>query len=219
MSETSTNTLKKQKKIIISIIISMVVFIAAYYVIASIDWSALFDKSGDKNGTGNDTIYFYDEKLSTNIFQDEQYMALDRSINFSKNNWTSTIDDESAVREGPAVNLIYNMLGYILSGNNEAYNSCFSSEYYKQAKPMGRFTQQKIYNIVITEISVNNNAVDENGVQYVQYFYKLEYMIRHNNGSLRNDMGSDCIRAQYLVLSERFSNEVLIDNMYTLTSQ
>ncbi len=219
MSEISNNVMKKQKRIIIIVIISMVVFIAAYYIVTSVDWSTVFNKFGDQQDNGDDYIYFYSEDLSVNIFKDEQYMSLDRSVNFSKNNWSSTIDDNSVVGEGPAVNLIYNMLGYILSGNYEAYNSCFSSEYYKYARPMGRFTQQKIYNIVITEISVNNSAVDENGVQYVEYFYKLEYMIRHNNGSLRNDMGSDCIRAQYLVLSERFSNEVLIDKMYTLTSQ
>ena len=154
MSDTSSNnTLKKQKKIIVIIMVSMAIFIAAYYIIASINWEALFDKfSNESDPSDNNYIYFYDEDLSVNIFQDEHYMALDRSINFSKNNWSSTIDDQDAVAEGPAVNLIYNMLGYILSGNHEGYNSCFSTEYYKYASPVGRFTQQKIYNIIITEI-------------------------------------------------------------------
>ena len=68
---------------------------------------------------------------------------------------------------------------------------------------------------MITEVSVTDK-MDDTGATYKEYYYTLEYMIRHNNGSLRNDMGSDCVKAQHLILSEKYSDEMLIDKMYTI---
>ena len=212
------NKIKKQKKIILIVIAASVVFVALYFAIASIDFTKLVPGKGS-NDNKKENIYFYDEELSKNIFQDEKYMEKDRSVTFANIGWgtsTTLLTESDAVAAGPAVNLIYNMLGYILTGNNAGYNSCFSDYYYDNGgEAKGRFTQQKIYNITITEISVTDKT-DENGVAYKEYYYTLEYMIRHNNGTLRDDMGSDCIKTQHLILSERFSNEVLIDKMYTL---
>ena len=210
------NDIRKQKKVILIVIASLIVFVIAYFAISAIDFDKL--KGNDAPG-GSGIIYFYDEELSKNIFQDEKYMEKDRTISYVNQAWgtgTTLLTDDDAVAAGPATNLIYHMLGYILTGNHEGYNSCFSEYYYENGgEPKGRFTQQKIYNITITEISVTDKT-DNNGDVYKEYYYMLEYMIRHNNGSLRDDMGSDCIKAQYLVLSERFSNEILIDTMYTL---
>ena len=214
-------TAKKQKKILIIVMASLLAFVAIYYAIAAIDFDKLFgiDK-GSQNGDGTETIYFYDESLSKNIFQDEEYMAKNRSITFANVAWGTSetlLDEDDAVTAGPAANLIYNMLGYILTGNHDGYNSCFSDFYYQNGGELqGRFTQQKIYNITISEVSVTDKT-DENGSVYKEYYYTLEYMIRHNNGSLRDDMGSDCIKTQHLYLSERYSNEVLIDKIYTMT--
>lgn len=214
---TQENKVKKQKKIILIVIASLIAFVAVYFIIASIDFDKLMG-TGDSTNTP-EHIYFYDEELSENIFQDEKYMEKDRTINFVNLAWgtgTTLTNDDDAVSAGPAANLIYNMLGYILTGNHAGYNSCFSDYYYSNGGEVkGRFTQQKIYNITITEVSVTDKK-DENGVTYKEYYYTLEYMIRHNNGTFRNDMGSDCIKTQHLFLSERYSNEVLIDKMYTL---
>lgn len=211
------NRIKKQKKIILIVIAASVLFVALYFAIASIDFNKLF---GEKKPSENsEKIYFYDEELSKNIYQDEKYVEKDRTITFANLSWgtsTTLLTDSDAVSAGPAANLIYNMLGYILTGNQAGYNSCFSDYYYSNGgEPKGKFTQQKIYNITITEVSVTEKK-DENGSVYKEYYYTLEYMIRHNNGTLRDDMGSDCIKTQHLILSERFSDEVLIDKMYTL---
>lgn len=214
MNNEQKKAINKQKKLILIVMAALVAFVVLYFVIGSIDFEKLFKKD---DATENKEIYFYDESLSKNIFQDEKYMELDRTVNLVKASMGTgkTIDDQDAVTEGPAVNLIYNMIGYMISGNNEAYNSCFSTEYYKYAQPIGKFTQQKLYNITITEVS-KTDKTDENGNTYVEYYYTLEYMIRHNNGSLRKDMGSDCIKAQHIFLSERYGDEVLIDKIATI---
>jgi len=210
-------SINKQKRTIIIIIAVSIVFIAVYFAIASIDFKKLLGDNKSNNSSLN--IYFYDESLSKNIFQDEKYMELNRTITFSKTAWGTSetlLDDDDAITAGPAANLLYHMTGYILTGNHEAYNECFSDYYYNNGgEAQGRFTQQKIYNITITEVSVTDK-IDSEGTPYKEYYYKLEYMIRHNNGSLRNDMGSDCIKTQHIILSDRSSEEILIDEIYTV---
>lgn len=208
--------LKNQKRTILIIMAALVIFVGLYFILSNIDFKKLFSQNDSFNS--NKPIYFYDEELSKNIFQDEKYMELDRTINFAKKSWGTSetvFNDDEAVKCGPAFNTIYHMVGYIISGNHEGYNSCFSKNYYRYTTPVGRFTKQKLYNIVITEITTTDK-VDEDGNPYVEYYYTLEYMIRHNNGSLRNDMGSDCVKTQHLYLSESESGEVLIDKMFTI---
>ena len=205
--------LKKQKKTILIVFFCLVGFVALYCLLSMVDWQAIFKKD---DGSKPQNIYFYKEELSDNLYADEEYMKLDRSVNFKKEStgWSDTITEEDLTSYNEAVNLIYSLVEYSIMGNVEAYNGCFSPIYYSQAAPKERFTKQKLYNITITEISVKTQT-DKNGESYTEYHYKLEYMIRHNNGSLRNDVGSDGIKPLYLYLSDR-SGEVLIDTLYTL---
>ena len=108
------------------------------------------------------------------------------------------------------------MVEYMIMGDAEAYNTCFSPIYFSTQSPKDRFTKQKLYNITIIEVSMTEKQ-DENGNSYTEYYYKLDYMIRHNNGSLRNDVGSDSIKSQHIYLSDR-SGFVLIDKMIVYTS-
>ena len=211
-------TAKKQKKIILITMAILVAFMVIYFVVASIDFEKLFGTDQPQDSS-SEHIYFYDAELSKNIFQDEKYMEENRTITYENLSWGTSetlLTDDDAVAAGPAANLLYNMLGYILTGNHAAYNSCFSDYYYENGgSPKGKFTQQKIYNITITEVAITDK-VDDEGNPYKEYYYTLEYMIRHNNGSLRDDMGSDCIKTQHIYLSERYGNEMLIDVMFTI---
>ena len=219
-NQKNVEAMKKQKRAIIIVMAALVAFVAIYFIVSMIDFDKLFEDDNSKKD--NDYIYFYDESLSENILKDEEYLCLNRKVTFASAAWGTShtiLDQNDAAREGEAMNLMYYLIGYIMSGNKDGYNSCFSSEYYKSAEPVGRFTQQKIYNIVVTEVS-KTEKTDSDGNTYVEYYYTLEYMIRHNNGSLRNDMGSDCIKAQHIYLSDRYVeeglDEVLIDKMFTI---
>ena len=178
-----------------------------------VDWQSIFKK---EDISSDNKIYFYKEELSDNLYADEEYMKLDRTVNFKSETtgWTDTITEEDLTSYNEAVNLIYSLIEYSIMGNVDGYNGCFSPIYYSKATPKERFTKQKLYNITITEISVTTQT-DKNGASYTEYYYKVEYMIRHNNGSLRDDVGSDGIKPIYLYLSDR-SGEVLIDTLYTL---
>jgi len=205
--------IKKQKKAIIIVFICLISFVIIYFALSAIDWQSIFSSEGDDP---DDYIYFYDEKYSKNLDEDEVYMGYDRTVNLlieaSGISETITEDDRTSYNE--AVNLLYSMIEYIIIGNDEAYNGCFSPLYFSKAEPQGKFTKQKLYNITIIEVSQSEKE-DERGNAYTEYYYKLDYMIRHNNGSLRKDVGSDGIKTQHIILSDR-TGLVLIDSIYTL---
>lgn len=212
-TQKNRDVIKKQKKAIIITFICLIAFVLVYCIVSMIDWSGLFAEEPINN---DEYIYFYDEDLSRDLATDDMYMSYDRTVNLliEATGISETITDEDRNSYNEAVNLLYNMVEYMTIGNVEGYNSCFSDIYFNKAEPKARFTKQKIYNITIIEVSQSEKK-DENGKSYTEYYYKLDYMIRHNNGSLRNDVGSDGIKTQHIILSDR-SGEVLIDTIYTL---
>lgn len=205
--------LKKQKKIIIIVFACLIGFVILYFALSAIDWQSIFTKESENT---DDYIYFYDEKYSKNLDEDEIYMGYDRTVNLliEASGMSETITEDDRTSYNEAVNLLYSMIEYMIIGNDEAYNGCFSSIYFSKAEPQGKFTKQKLYNITIIEVS-QSEKTDENGKTYTEYYYKLDYMIRHNNGSLRKDVGSDGIKTQHIILSDR-TGLVLIDTIYTL---
>ena len=54
---------------------------------------------------------------------------------------------------------------------------------------------QQIYDVVITEWETENKGT------YSSTEFHLEYKIRKNNGTLRNDIGSDASKAQQLTIT------------------
>lgn len=212
-TKSNENIVKKQKKAIIITFICLIGFVVIYGILSMIDWSSIFPKDNESH---DEYIYFYSEDLSKDLDSDEVYMGYDRTINLliESSGISETITDEDRTSYNEAINLLYDMVGYMTIGNVDGYNSCFSSIYLAQTEAKVRFTKQKIYNITIIEVSESEKK-DSNGNVYTEYYYKLDYMIRHNNGSLRNDVGSDGIKTQHIILSDR-TGEVLIDTIYTL---
>lgn len=210
--------LKKQKKIILIVIASLVAFAVLYYLISLVDFDALFSQNPGSDDHIEE-IYFYDESLSKYPSEDEWYMTeAYREIEFYFGTGTvfseTILTDSDAIARGEAFYLLYNLINYIKAGNNEAYNSCFSTYYFKTNSYQPKFTKQKIYDIKITELPSETKSA--NGVSFIVYNYTIEYRIRHNNGSLRKDIGSNQSRKQYVELSNRTGQGVLIDNIYTI---
>ena len=97
----------------------------------------------------------------------------------------------------------------VIMGDNQAYRSYFS-EAYLSNNSLPQFTQQMLYDICIY---YQGSEVQKDGRTF--YVYRLEYMIRKNNGTYRRDIGSDMIRPQYVVLSISRENEIKVENVYT----
>lgn len=164
-----------------------------------------YNKSQDKN---NGTLIFYEPDYDYDIMKDEEYLDLDRDIYFTNpdNGMTSAIvngnlEDVPTIQH-KHVALLCSFIDYAIKGQTKELNSLFSDAYIEaDGKLKMSFTMQQLYNIKITYI--DTSSVEVNGETHVSYDYWLEYMIRENNGTFRNDMESDCIRKEYVRVTER----------------
>ena len=93
-------------------------------------------------------------------------------------------------------------------------NSFFSDAYFDVEAEKEAFTAQKLYNITITLQS--REEIIEEGETYNREIYVVEYMIRQNNGTFRTDVGSDAIRKQLVVVTDR-EGEMKIDTVSSVT--
>ncbi len=192
----------------------IVIFTALGIVAAGILFLLILNWILPKN-KGDETdkkIYFYPVS-DENIFESAEYLGLDRSVYYCDNSTgyntiIEPITDEDRSKFPAEVQFLEVYLMSIISGDNGTYRSLFSEAYLKE-NTLPTFTQQMLYRICIYRVG---NETDANGRELS--VYRLEYMIRRNNGTFRQDVESDAIRPQFVVLSKTENNSFLIENVY-----
>ena len=200
-----TNINKKRRAK--SIIILFLVFILGTTIMSVALLTAMSGHDERQPQKGN-TYLFYEPDYELDILKDEIYLDLDRTVKFYNpdNGITFAIVDGN-MDEVPtimheSVNLLCDFIDYAIHGESEKLNQLFSQEYIDAGgKTKMDFTMQQLYNIKITYVTSFNEVVDGSTVEC--YDYWLEYMIRKNNGTFRNDMESDCIRKEYVRVTNR----------------
>lgn len=206
---------KKLKKNILFIFGGMIAFILLFYILSSVfDFDALLNKiSGNTYNPTKQTIVFATPDYNEDIYKDSGYMSLDRNIYIYDvdTGMTESLEEEDFENYSDGVRFLSEFVRFIIDGDAESYNECFTDECffndsveYKEA-----FTMQKLYEIKITRLSENEVTDSPNG-NYTKYEYILEYMIRHNNGTFRTDIGSDASKKQYITLTDR-TGKLLIE--------
>lgn len=155
------------------------------------------------------TEYITDEDK---LLLDDRYQGYDRTVYFQDERYGLTVglDAATASDYGPAVELLYLLVGAAMSGDHELYNACFSETYFASNDPQEEFSMQKLYDIRITRIDESK----PDGKSYTEYLYALDYKIRRNNGSLRPDIDSDGSKTQYILITDR-DGSLLIDRILT----
>lgn len=207
---------RKAKKAILTVFGGVVLFIVFFsFLFNVIDLEGLLDGSKkDTYNPTNQTIIFFTPDYDEDIYQDSEYMSLDRNIYIYDidTGVTESIESEDLEGYGDGVKFVVDLVNSIIAGNAELYNDFFSDEcfYNDLVEEKEAFTMQKLYNIKIT--CMNETDVSDNTQTYRQYEIILEYMIRNNNGTFRTDIGSDASKMQYLVITDR-SGELLIENI------
>lgn len=200
---------KKLKRIILCCIAAMLLFVALYYSVPPLV-RLIGEKSEERKSAGynptRQTIIFHTPDYDENIFEDEYYMGLDRSIYYREidTGVTIAVGPEDYDNYGEGVKFMIDFVKCIIAGDAETYNSCFEEAFFevKEQERKETFTMQKLYNIVITKMSKTTDG----------YLFTLEYMIRNNNGTFRTDIGSDASKKQYITLSEK-TGELLIEKI------
>lgn len=198
---------KSKKRSAKNIIILFLVFILGTTV-TCVALLAAMSNNGNKQPSQGNSYLFYEPDYDLNILEDENYLELDRTVKFSNpdNGITYAIVDGN-MDEVPtimhkSVAFLCDFVDYAINGESEKLNQMFSQEYIDAGgKTKMDFTMQQLYNIKITYITSSSEII--NGSTVESFDYWLEYMIRKNNGTFRNDMESDCIRKEYVRVTDR----------------
>jgi hypothetical protein len=172
--------------------------------------------SGNPSETGDYQYKFSDEYVTDieEFLADEDYVMKDRTFYFYNADLGTTVGiPEGQYQDyGACVEFLCKMVEAIIAGDAKTYNTFFSELYFTKEDPQADFSMQKLYDIVIGTYS--EEAVTKDGKTYTEFIYTLEYKIRRNNGSLRDDMGSNGTRTQYILITNR-EGKLLIDGIYT----
>lgn len=118
------------------------------------------------------------------IMEYEEYLALNRQIMYVNGDSKTGITSKDAHEWGEDIKLAYDIIGYIIAGDVDAYNSSVSDKLEKES-----FTQQQLYSISLSKAKVNTD--DD-----YDYAVRVEYKIHENNGSYRDNIEPDASRYQ-----------------------
>lgn len=205
---------ERNKKIIFTLLIIAVGFVLVYFIANAII-EALFIPNTSGNSDNPTSYVFYEADFNEDITLDKAYMELDRSVYFcdSATGITSNSMEDVPLLYRRYVELISEYIQYATEGKASALNRLFSENYYKNGgEEKKEFTPQKIYNILIT---YKGPGQIEGADECISgYSFWLEYMIRKNNGTFRNDMASDCTKKELFTVSEN-NGKIEIEAVYS----
>lgn len=139
------------------------------------------------------------------IYADEEYMQKDHSIAYKNGPDTYYITDGDFSSYGATVKFFGRYFDTVINGRYKEYDAYFTDFYFENQKNKERFTPQKLYDIKIELIgSTTDNDV-------TTYNYYVEFKIVKNNGTFRNDIGSNSSRRIIYELCEYSDGTVLIN--------
>lgn len=184
-------TIKKRNKRRLTKIIC---FVAGIIVLMLIAYTVLSIIASRKPDYGYE---FYEPDWEADIMEDEEYLDRGWYVTYTNEMGESVkILDDNYLKYGIGVEYLSYYFAAIQSGDCETYNALFGDEYYEKNDPIDPFTPQRIYDIQLRLL--NESEIDDES--YV-INYALEYKIMRNDGTFRQDIGSDMARTQYLILT------------------
>jgi len=208
---------EKRKKILLIVVCVIVgifiVFGLTVLILSGIN-NILKSQSEAKYEAANTRRYSYPEPdYDLNIFEDERYMAMDRSVWVSDGVARTVIKDGNLDNYEPEVQFMYNVINMIIAGDYVGYNKIFTDSYIKKAGDdlRERFTMQQLYNIELEIIDYETNKSKD----ITESVIAVSYMIRNNNGTFRNDLdyNEEAIRTVVYMLTTTGSDIKVTDMM------
>nr|MBQ4320361.1 hypothetical protein [Clostridia bacterium] len=187
----SAGTDAKKKKIITALVI-LVCAIPVMYLATFLldrDWNEVVHSATVNEVVQNKNIRFADIDWDEDITEDAVYMDKNRYISYTEGAVTRLItENHAAYGAGPEFFSRY--FSAVISGDCDTVNLMYTDEYKKDNELHDSFTQQKVYNIEIEKLS--ENVIEDGKYAGIKrYTFRVAYMIKDNNGTFRDDMGSD----------------------------
>lgn len=184
---------KDKKRVKKALVIAVCVFLGALLLALGAELAASLVKNraeedaASRRAADESGIFFFEPDYSENIYEDEVYLALDRSIRFGYMGEEILLTGESASRRGGAALLFYDYFECIINGDYAEYPGFFTEEYKKNpySDIPERFTMQKLCDIAV---KLYDRRMNDDGV--IREIYEVRYAIFENNGTFRRDIPS-----------------------------
>ena len=142
----------------------------------------------------NKSYNHYPADYDLDVTTVKEYMELDRDIHMVRGGETYILD--TSVNNTPDIEFFIEYFDCAINGRYEEYNDMFTARYYKTNEPYIRFAPQMIYDIKLEKLSESYSDGK------THYTYNVTYRIYKNNGTFRNDIGSDGAKTLFFGLIE-----------------
>ncbi len=213
------NTKKKKKAVIIGFVIMCIIglisFAVLYLIPETKDSNPMFDSKKQEEIIGmygsTQTYLYYPIDPDLDVMTDKEYLDLDRNIYYTKGAETIALAEKDMASYSDDVKFFVNYFDLAIKGNYDAYNSLFTENYYKSNEEYFSFTQQMIYDMHIEKLGEGT----ERGLN--AYYFNVSYKIHRNNGTFRNDIGSDGYKTLHFTLVKE-NDKILIDSIKYYTN-
>lgn len=197
-------TAKKKKKIIliIALIISALLAAISYLLIWQPELLNIFsNKKKDPSNMYSDGLIsylFYPSDYELDVTTVPEYMEKDRYIHYINGGEDIAITDENYASQGSVIRFFKQYFDTVIKGDYETYNEkYFTDRYYKYYEPYFAFAPQMLYDIKIELLASEKEDSGD-----TRYAFNVSYKIYRNDGTFRNDIGSDAERVLYYELLE-----------------
>ncbi len=211
------NSHQKQKRAILLTFAAMLAIVVIWYAgvpAAQSLYNYIEQKINEKKVTSDyldriKSLRFYEANYEENVYDDKEYMNLNRYIAYTEGMDTFYITDDDYSRYDAPIAFFARYFKTVIEGKYEEYDSYFTENYFKDHKNKETFAPQKIYDIEIKYISKLASAEKDE----TTYIYKVGFKIFKNNGTFRNDIESDASRPLFYTVIEYKDGTVLIDKI------
>ena len=190
----------------------MITFVSLLLVICISGGALLLLKPWAKTGLGetlgmygsNKSYNHYPAEYDLDVTTVEEYMELDRNIYYVRGGERLILEEMGELT--PDQQFFVGYFDCAINGRYEEYNAMFTDKYYEDNEPYVRFAPQMIYDISIEKLSESYSDGATN------YTYNVTYRIYRNNGTFRNDIGSNGAKTLFFSLLES-GGEIKIDRI------
>jgi hypothetical protein len=202
---------QKKKKILLAVVLIIVgvfLLLGVTLLILSGVRQFVWEKRVQEHVNPMERRYIHpDPDWDKNIFEDSQYMSLDRSVRHNSEGTviTAMTDENKELYSVPA-QFMYDVVQIIINGDYEAYNALFADEYWEDGGEDFMFPMQALYKIEIQIIDMTETTAD----------VKLSYTIYKNDGMFRPDLppnirtDEEAVRPIVYTLAENARGELQI---------
>ncbi|MBQ8746866.1 MAG: hypothetical protein IJZ08_03255 [Clostridia bacterium] len=204
MAEMKTSKAKRKKRMLTAIGILTLLGILSAVLLSHPEWFVYKSGSDKPTSMYSDNLVshlFYPSDYELDVDANEDYQAMDRYIHIRRGGEEFAITDENYAGWGEDIDLFHRYFTAAIYADVETYNSLFTENYYKTEDPREFFAPQMIYGITLEKLAENDDGT---------YVYDVTYAIYRNDGTFRNDIGSDAYKTLIFTLAPE-GGELKID--------